>query len=57
MPFYREFFVWITQVIAVIQDLLDNRIRPSVQMDGGDIQFKSFKDGVVKLEFHGACGM
>ena len=34
---------------------LDQKIRPAVARDGGDIKFKEFKDGVVKLELQGSC--
>lgn len=42
-------------VIAQIVELLDKRIRPAVAMDGGDIQFVDFKDGIVLLQMRGAC--
>lgn len=38
-----------------IRELIDTRVRPAVAQDGGDIIFKGFEDGVVKLELHGAC--
>ena len=38
-----------------IVELIDTRVRPAVAMDGGDIVFHSFEDGVVRLEMHGAC--
>lgn len=41
--------------VLLIQELLDTRIRPTVQEDGGDIIFKSFKDGIVHLKMQGAC--
>lgn len=34
----------------MIKELLDSRIRPTVQEDGGDITFISFKDGIVQLK-------
>lgn len=34
----------------MIKELLDTRIRPTVQEDGGDITFISFKDGIVQLK-------
>ncbi len=43
------------QIVAEIKDLLDTRIRPAVAQDGGDIIFRSFHDGIVELELHGAC--
>ena len=41
--------------VLMIKELLDTRIRPTVQEDGGDIIFKSFKDGVVYLKMQGSC--
>ena len=38
-----------------IIDVLDTKIRPAVARDGGDIKFKSFKDGVVHVELQGSC--
>lgn len=38
-----------------IQDLLDQRVRPFVARDGGDITFHRFEDGVVYLTLRGAC--
>jgi len=35
--------------------VLDEKIRPAVASDGGDIKFKSFKDGVVHVELQGSC--
>ena len=35
--------------------ILDSKIRPAVARDGGDIKFKEFKDGVVKVELQGSC--
>lgn len=43
------------ETVAMIKELLDTRIRPTVQEDGGDIMFKSFENGVVKLKLQGAC--
>lgn len=39
----------------MIKELLDTRIRPTVQEDGGDIIFKGYEDGVVKLKMQGSC--
>lgn len=41
--------------VAMIKELLDTRIRPTVQEDGGDIIYMGFDDGVVKLRMQGAC--
>lgn len=38
-----------------IVEIIETRVRPSVAMDGGDIIYKGFKDGVVYLELRGAC--
>ena len=38
-----------------IVKILDQKIRPAVARDGGDIKFKEFKDGVVKVELQGSC--
>ncbi len=35
--------------------ILDEKIRPAVAKDGGDIRFKEFKDGVVKVQLQGSC--
>tara|TARA_B100001093_G_C26401551_1_gene831532 strand:+ start:108 stop:647 length:540 start_codon:yes stop_codon:yes gene_type:complete len=35
--------------------LLDEKIKPAVSKDGGNIKFKEFKDGVVKVELQGSC--
>ena len=38
-----------------IISILEKKIRPAVAKDGGDIKFKEFKDGVVKVELQGSC--
>ena len=35
--------------------ILDQKIRPAVAKDGGDIRFKEFKDGIVKVQLQGSC--
>tara|TARA_Y100000816_G_scaffold96504_1_gene67084 strand:+ start:866 stop:1405 length:540 start_codon:yes stop_codon:yes gene_type:complete len=35
--------------------ILETKIRPAVSRDGGDIRFKEFKDGIVRVELQGAC--
>ena len=35
--------------------ILDEKIRPAVAKDGGDIKFKEFKDGTVKVQLQGSC--
>jgi Fe-S cluster biogenesis protein NfuA len=43
------------EVVAQIKELLDTRVRPAVAGDGGDIVFRGFRDGVVRLHMQGAC--
>ncbi len=42
-------------IVDQIKDLLETRVRPAVAGDGGDIQYRGFKDGVVYLQMQGAC--
>lgn len=43
------------EVVGMIQELLETRIRPAIQEDGGDIEFRGFHDGQVLLKLRGAC--
>ena len=43
------------ETINKIIEVLDTKIRPAVARDGGDIKFKSFENGVVKVELQGSC--
>ena len=43
------------ETVNKIIEVLDTKIRPSVARDGGDIKFKSFEKGVVKVELQGSC--
>ncbi|NXH37648.1 NFU1 protein, partial [Dicaeum eximium] len=43
------------EVVLMIKELLDTRIRPTVQEDGGDVIYKGFEDGIVQLKLQGAC--
>jgi len=43
------------ETVNKIIEILDSKIRPAVARDGGDITFKSFKDGVVTVELKGSC--
>ncbi|XP_065078198.1 NFU1 iron-sulfur cluster scaffold homolog, mitochondrial-like [Ochlerotatus camptorhynchus] len=43
------------EAVQMIKELLDSKIRPTVQEDGGDIIFMAFEDGVVKLKMQGSC--
>ena len=44
-----------SEVVSMIKELLDTRIRPSIQEDGGDIEFRGFHEGQVLLKLRGAC--
>jgi Fe-S cluster biogenesis protein NfuA len=44
-----------SEVVGMIKELLETRIRPAIQEDGGDIEFRGFEDGNVKLKLRGAC--
>ena len=48
----KENFIEIEQKII---DILESKVRPAVAKDGGDIKFKEFKDGVVKVQLQGSC--
>jgi Fe-S cluster biogenesis protein NfuA len=43
------------ELVEVIKELLATRVRPAVAMDGGDIIFKGYKEGIVFLHMQGAC--
>ena len=43
------------ETINKINEVLDQKIRPAVARDGGDITFRSFKDGIVTVELKGSC--
>ena len=43
------------ELVKQIKHLLDTRVRPAVAMDGGDIVFHDFADGIVTLSMQGAC--
>ncbi|KAJ9664882.1 hypothetical protein H2201_004934 [Coniosporium apollinis] len=44
-----------SEVVSMIKELLETRIRPAIQEDGGDIEFRGFHDGQVLLKLRGAC--
>ena len=44
-----------SETVNKIIEVLDTKIRPAVARDGGDIKFKSFENGVVKVELQGSC--
>ncbi len=43
------------EVVAKIKDMLENYVKPAVEMDGGAIQFKSYHEGKVELMMQGSC--
>lgn len=43
------------EIVMQIKELLETRVRPAVMMDGGDIVFDRFEDGIVYLRMQGAC--
>jgi NFU1 iron-sulfur cluster scaffold homolog, mitochondrial len=51
----KETEIELLEVEKKIIKLLETKIRPAVAKDGGDIKFKEFKDGVVKVELQGSC--
>ena len=44
-----------SEIVKQIKELLDTRVRPAVAMDGGDIIYQSFEDGIVYLHMQGSC--
>ena len=44
-----------SDIVKQIKELLDTRVRPAVAMDGGDIIYNDFTDGIVYLKMQGAC--
>jgi NFU1 iron-sulfur cluster scaffold homolog, mitochondrial len=44
-----------SEIEKQIISILESKIRPAVAKDGGDIRFKEFKDGIVKVELQGSC--
>ncbi|MES2960964.1 MAG: NifU family protein [Pseudomonadota bacterium] len=43
------------EIVKQIKELIEVKVRPAVAMDGGDIIFHSFEDGIVKLQLKGSC--
>ena len=52
---FKEKKIELKEIEKKIISLLETKIRPAVAKDGGDIKFKEFKDGVVKVELQGSC--
>ena len=44
-----------SNIVKQIKELIDTRVRPAVAMDGGDIIYQKFEDGIVYLRMQGAC--
>jgi len=44
-----------TEVVRKIKQLLDDHVKPAVEMDGGAITFKSFENGIVNVVMKGSC--
>ena len=51
----REEVSDLDEIEQKIVKILDQKIRPAVARDGGDIKFKEYKDGVVKVQLQGSC--
>ena len=45
----------LSEIESKIVKILEEKIRPAVARDGGDIKFKGFKDGIVKVQLQGSC--
>ncbi|KAI9738550.1 MAG: hypothetical protein M1818_005447 [Claussenomyces sp. TS43310] len=44
-----------SEIVGMIKELLETRIRPAIQEDGGDIEYRGFENGNVMLKLRGAC--
>lgn len=42
------------QIVDTIKEVIE-QLRPNIQMDGGDVEFVRYEDGIVYIRFHGAC--
>jgi len=51
----KEEDVDLSEIESKIVKILEEKIRPAVARDGGDIKFKEFKDGIVKVQLQGSC--
>ena len=51
----EEQYLNLDEIEKKIVKILDQKIRPAVARDGGDIKFKEFKDGIVKVQLQGSC--
>ena len=51
----KEEHLDLSEIESKIVKILEEKIRPAVARDGGDIKFKEFKDGIVKVQLQGSC--
>ena len=51
----KEENLHLSEIESKIVKILEEKIRPAVARDGGDIKFKEFKDGIVKVQLQGSC--
>ena len=51
----KEKVLDLSEIEEKIVKILEEKIRPAVARDGGDIKFKEFKDGIVKVQLQGSC--
>ena len=51
----KDYETNLDEIEQKIVKILDQKIRPAVARDGGDIKFKEYKDGVVKVQLQGSC--
>ena len=51
----KDDFKNLEEIEQKIVKILDQKIRPAIAKDGGDIKFKEFKNGVVKVQLQGSC--
>jgi len=43
------------EICCAVREIIEKEIRPSVQLDGGDIRFIRYKDGIVEIKMQGSC--
>lgn len=46
-----------SEIFEKVKKVLDEEVRPALQMDGGDAELINVKDGVVEVKLQGACGI
>ena len=44
-----------SETVAMTKELLETRVRPAIMEDGGDIEYRGFEDGLVKIKLKGSC--